>query len=88
LSSPRRKQGKPIQSVVLKVGFRADRRTLSRIRKAVPGARWQRGQLEVSLATAGPAEMADRTKELSDRVRDALGGGEGTGTKAKSSKRL
>ena len=88
MSSPRRKQGKPIQSVVLRVGFSADRRTLSRIKKAVPGARWQRGELEVSLDTAGPAEMADKTKELSDRVRGALEGGEGPGRKAKNSKRL
>jgi len=88
LSSPRRKQGKPIQSVALKVGFRADRRTLLRIKKAVPEAKWQREELEASLASAGPAEMGDKTKELSDRVRGALEGGGWSGRKAKSSKRL
>jgi len=81
LSSRRRSQGKPIESVELKVGFRADRKTLLKIKKAVPEARWQEGELEVRLAGTGPAEMAREAKELSDRVRAALGAVAGSGRK-------
>jgi hypothetical protein len=81
MTSPRRKQGKPIESVELKIGFRADRKTLLRIKKAVPEAEWRKGEIEVKLSGAEPARMADQTKELSDRVRMALEEGGGAGRK-------
>ena len=84
----RRKQGKPIQSVALTVGFRADRKTLMQIKKTVPEARWRNGELELRLTGAGAEEMADVTKGLSDRVRAALGGDGDNVRETKSSKRL
>jgi hypothetical protein len=88
LTSPRRKQGKPIRSVKLRVRFKADRKTLLRIKRAVPEARWKRGELEVTVEGSGPAQVADAAKALSDRVRAALEGDGGADRKAKSSKRL
>jgi len=88
LTSPRRKQGKPIRSVKLRVGFKADRKTLLRIKRAVPEARWKTGELEVTVEGSEPAQVIDATKALSDRVRGALEGEGGVDRKAKSSKRL
>jgi hypothetical protein len=68
--------------VNLKVSFKADRKTLLLIKKAVPEARWQGGELEVTMAESGPAKMAARTKELSEELRATLEGSVGPGMKS------
>ena len=85
---PRRKQGGPIESVQLKVELQADRKTLLRIKKAVPEAAWKSGELEVRLESSEPARMVEETKALADRVRAALEGNPSPERNAKTSKRL
>jgi hypothetical protein len=73
-SLSRQKQGKPIESVELKVIFRADRKTLLRIKTAVPEATWKEGKLEMSVKGEGQTKVLEETKSLSDRVRKAVEG--------------
>ncbi len=72
MTLPSRKQGKPIETVKLSVTFRGDRKSLSRIRKALPGSAWDGRDLLVKIEGEDPLAVAQMTKELSDRVKRAL----------------
>ena len=64
MTSPRRRQDRPIESVSLKVTFRAGKEEANRIRKAVPSGSLRRGVGEIRIETEEPAEMADRTRAI------------------------
>jgi hypothetical protein len=69
LTSPRRRQDRPIQAVELRITFRADRATSRKIKEAIPSARIRVGGCEVRIAAQEPGEVADRAKEVLERVR-------------------
>lgn len=71
LTSPRRRQDRPIESVELKVTFRADRETSRIVREAFPEARFVRGVCEVKMKGEEPKEIAEKAKELLERLRSA-----------------
>lgn len=73
MSSPRRRHASPIESVELKVTFRADRETARRIKESVPSAVLRNGVCEVVIEGKAPAEVADRAKEILEKVRAVVG---------------
>jgi hypothetical protein len=56
--------------VALKITFRADRETTEKIKKAVPSAIVRNGACEVRIEGEQPGEVAERAKELLDKIRD------------------
>jgi len=69
MTSPRRRQDKPVESVALKITFRAGRETIARIREAIPSARVSGGVCHVSLEAKEPAEMAEKARVLLEKLR-------------------
>jgi hypothetical protein len=72
LTSPRRRQDRPIEYVALKVTFRADRETTARIREAVPSAVVRGGVCEVKVEAEQPGEVAEKAKAILDKIRAAI----------------
>jgi hypothetical protein len=73
MSSPKRRRASPIESVELKVTFRVDRETARRIKEIVPSAVLRSGVCEVVIEAEAPAEVADRAKEILEKVRAVVG---------------
>ncbi len=71
MNSPRRKPDRPIQSVSLKLTFRASREELARIREAVPSAVTRGGVCEVRIEAEQPAEVAEKARALLEKIRAA-----------------
>jgi hypothetical protein len=71
LTSPRRRPDRPIESVVLKITFRANREETARIREAVPSAVVHGGVCEVRISAEQPAEVAEKARVLLERLRAA-----------------
>ncbi len=71
MTSPRRKPDRPIQSVSLKITFRAGREELARIMEAVPSATTRAGMCEVKIDAEQPAEVAEKARELLEKIRAA-----------------
>ncbi len=69
MTSPRRRQGRPIEAVELRISFRADRDTSKKIREAIPYAKIRGGVCEVRIQAEEPSVVAERAKEVLDRVR-------------------
>lgn len=69
MTSPKPRRGRPIESVALKITFRADRETARRIREAVPSAILRGGVCEVRIEGELPSVVAQRAKELLDKVK-------------------
>ncbi len=72
LSSPRRKQGKPVESVALKITFRADRKTSKTIKGLVPSAVVRGGVCEVEIEGEQPAEVAEKAKAILEKIRPVV----------------
>jgi len=72
LTSPRRRQDRPVESVALKITFRASRETTARIREAVPSVQVKGGVCRVTLEAKEPAEMAEKAKEILEKLRAAV----------------
>lgn len=71
MRSPRQGRDRPIESVELKLTFRADRELLDRILKKFPSAVLRQGACEVVIRGEAPADVADRVKEMLDAFRGA-----------------
>jgi len=72
MTSPRRRQGRPIESVALKIVFRADSETAARIKRSVPNARTRHGGCEVTIDGEQPGEVAERARALLEKIRDVV----------------
>jgi hypothetical protein len=72
LTSPRRKQDRPIESVALKVTFRADRETAAKIKDVIPGAVVRGGVCEVRIEAEEPGEVAEKAKLLLEKIRTVV----------------
>jgi len=68
-TSPRQKQGRPIESVELKITFRGDRKTSAKIKGLVPGAVVRGGVCEVRVEGKQPAEVAERARTILEKIR-------------------
>jgi hypothetical protein len=71
LNSPRRRPDRPIQSVSLKITFRAGREEIARIREAVPSAVARSGVCELTIDAEQPAEVAEKARALLEKLRAA-----------------
>lgn len=69
MNSPRRRPDRPIESVELRISFRADKDTSRKIREAVPSAVLKGRTCEIKIQAENPAEVAERAKEVLDKVR-------------------
>lgn len=72
MTSPRRRQDRPIRSVTLRVAFRADKVTAAKIKKAFPAAVFRGEVCEVKIEAEEPSEVAGRAKELLEKIRTAV----------------
>ena len=72
MTSPRRRQDRPIESVALKITFRADRETTRRIKELVPSAVLRKGSCEVSIEADGPSEVAAQAKGILEKIRGVV----------------
>jgi len=71
MSSPKRRQDRPIRSVSLKMTFSGSREELARIREAVPSAVARGGACEVRIDADHPAEVAEKARVLLEKLRAA-----------------
>jgi hypothetical protein len=69
MTSRRPKSDRPIQFVELKIAFRADKKTADAIRKSFPSAKSRSGLCEVKIEAEGPAEVAEKARELLEKIR-------------------
>ncbi len=66
---PRPRQGRPVESVELRISIRADRETTNRIKEEIPSAVIRGGGCEVMIVAEQPGEMAERAKTILDKLR-------------------
>lgn len=71
MSSPKRKRARPIESVELKLTFKADGEALGQIGSRFPSAVLKHGACEVVVRGETPAEVAEKAKEILEFVREA-----------------
>jgi len=69
---PRPRPDKPIESVALKIQFRADRETTARIKELVPSAVVRGGVCEVKIEAEQPSEVAEQAKALLEKIRTVV----------------
>jgi hypothetical protein len=72
MTSRRRKQDRPIESLALKITFRADRESAARIRELIPTAQIHGGVCRVVLDAREPSEMAEKAKEVLEKLRGVV----------------
>jgi hypothetical protein len=72
LTSPRRRRDRPIESVALKITFRADRERTAKIREVVPSAVIRDGVCEVKIEAEQPAEVAEKARVLLEKIRTVV----------------
>jgi hypothetical protein len=66
---PRQRQDSPVESVELRIAFRADRATANRIKEAIPFATVKRGGCEVRIEARQPGEVMERAKVVLEKLR-------------------
>ncbi|MDG6900090.1 MAG: hypothetical protein JRN59_04790 [Nitrososphaerota archaeon] len=74
MTSPRRSQDSPIESVRLTVTFRADRQTAAKIAEKLPSAVVRGGRCVMSIEGNSPGEIAEKAKALLEQVRSVESG--------------
>jgi hypothetical protein len=73
MTSPRRRPDRPVESVQLRISFKADRATSARIKEAVPSAVLKNRGCEVTIEGSEAGEVADRARDVLEKLREALG---------------
>jgi len=72
MSSRRQRQDRPIESLALKIAFRANRESAARIRELLPSVQVRGGVCRVVLEAKEPAEMAEKAREVLEKLRAAM----------------
>jgi hypothetical protein len=72
LTSSRRSPARPVRHAELRVSFAASREEFAKIREAVPSAVLKRGTCVVVIEGGEPFDVADRARDLLERVRVAV----------------
>jgi len=72
LTSRRQGQDRPIESLALKVTFRADRESAARIKELIPTAQIRGGVCTVELEAREPAEMAEKARKVLEKLRGVV----------------
>ncbi len=71
MTSPRRRQDRPIRSVALKIVFRAGKDARAKIRQVEPSAKFRQGSCEVRIDGDHPAEVAEKARAILETIRTA-----------------
>ncbi len=69
MTSSHRRSDNPIESVELKITFRTDRATATRIKEAIPSVALKNGSCEVKVEGEQPGEVADKAREMLEKLR-------------------
>jgi hypothetical protein len=69
LTSRRQSRARPIEFVQLRISFKADRPNSAKIKQAVPGVVLRPGGCEVKVEGENPGEVADRAREILEKLR-------------------
>jgi hypothetical protein len=69
MTSPRPRPDKPIQSVALRISFKADKKTAAAVRQLFPSAKVHNGMCEVKIETEQPSEAVEKTRALLEKIR-------------------
>ncbi|HXW94462.1 MAG TPA: hypothetical protein VEJ19_01995 [Nitrososphaerales archaeon] len=72
MNSRRRRQDRPIESLTLKIAFRAEGESAARIRELLPRAQVRGGVCTVELEAKEPAEMAEKAREVLEKLRPVM----------------
>ncbi len=72
MTSPRRRQDRPIESVALRITLRADRDTTARIKELIPSAEVRGGICRLSVGAREPAEVAEKAKAILEKLRTVV----------------
>ena len=72
MSSRRRRRDRPIESLALKITFRADGDSAAKIRALLPSAKVRGGVCRVELEAKEPAEMAEKAREVLEKLRAVM----------------
>lgn len=69
----RRKPDKPIESVELRISFRADRATAEAIKRTIPSAVLRNGVCILKIEGGQPGDVAEKAREVLEKIRDMAG---------------
>jgi len=69
MNSRRQRQDRPIESLALRIDFRADGESAARIRELLPSVQVRGGVCRVELEAKEPAEMAEKAREVLEKLR-------------------
>ena len=72
MSSRRQRQDRPIESLALKIDFRANRESAAKIRELLPSVQVRGGVCRVELEAEEPAEMAEKAREILEKLRAVM----------------
>jgi hypothetical protein len=72
MNSRRQRQDRPIESLALKITFRASRESAARIRELIPAARIGGGVCRIELEAKEPSEMAEKAREVLEKLRGVV----------------
>jgi hypothetical protein len=68
-----RKQDSPIESVELKISFRPDKATWTKVKEAVPLAVLRNGACEIKIEGEHPAEVEEKARVVLEKLRFVVG---------------
>jgi hypothetical protein len=69
MTSRRPRPDRPIQFVTLEIAFKADKKITAAIKEAFPSASFRNGECEVKIGAERPTEVAEKARELLEKIR-------------------
>lgn len=72
MTSRRQRQDRPVESLALKIAFRADEKSAAKIRELIPEVRVRGGVCRVELEAEEPSEIAEKAREVLEKLRAVL----------------
>ena len=72
MTSPRRRQDRVIESIELKITFRPDKATWTKVKESVPIAVLKGADCEIKIEGGSPGEVEDRARVVLEKLRDVV----------------
>ena len=88
MTSRKRRQSRPIESVKLKILFKTDKLTAGRIKASLPSAVLRAAGCEVTIDGERPGEVAEKARAMLDKLKIAVEDGRKSESPAKDFKEL
>jgi hypothetical protein len=73
----RQKPDRPIESVELRISFRAGRTTAEAIKRTIPAAVLRNGTCVLKIEGEQPGDVADKAREILEKIRRVAGPSKG-----------